>query len=209
MEARQLELPIPKSRPAGSCRAHDGVVEWCLHDQSAANQPITLLVTISGLQNCDFGCDRAIRSFLASTTLGATAGLGHLTSAMIFKKGMYTIRLCCYRLSLTLKVYDENSFWCLNWMGSSRCQGCLNGSTVCNYVGTAEPGKERSNKITHIGPFSKSNQLAVRITEPASPIPTIWILGIGVRDRLTSLPEGCRSATLGAERLCAYYQITH
>lgn len=61
----------------------------------------------------------------------------------------------------------------------------------------AVPGKERSNKIAHIGPFSKSDQLAVRITEPASPIPTIWILGIGVRDRLTSLPEGCRSATLG------------
>lgn len=58
-------------------------------------------------------------------------------------------------------------------------------------------GKKRSNKIAHIGPFSKSDQLAVRITEPASPIPTIWILGIGVRDRLTSLPEGCRSATLG------------
>lgn len=77
-----------------------------------------------------------------------------------------------------------------------RCQGCWDGSTVCNYVGTAVPGKERSNKIAHIGPFSKSDQSAVRITESASPIPTIWILGIGVRDRLTSLPEGCRSATL-------------
>lgn len=70
---------------------------------------------------------------------------------------------------------------------------------MCNYVGTAVPGKERSNKIAHIGPFFKSDQLAVWITEPASPIPTIWILGIGVRDRLTSLPEGCRSATLGGE----------
>lgn len=73
----------------------------------------------------------------------------------------------------------------------------------CVTVDTAVPGNERSNKIAHIGPFSKSDQLAVRITEPASPIPTIWILGIGVRDRLTSLPEGCRSATLGGVKaLC-------
>lgn len=91
-----------------------------------------------------------------------------------------------------------------------RCQGCWDGSTVWDYVGTAVPGKERSNKIAHIGPFSKSDQLAFWITEPASPIPTIWILGIGVRDRLTSLPEGCRSATLGGgEGLIACYQITH
>lgn len=60
-------------------------------------------------------------------------------------------------------------------------------------------GKKEAIKSLISDPFSKSDQLAVWITEPASPIPTIWILGIGVRDRLTSLPEGCRSATLGGE----------
>lgn len=96
-------------------------------------------------------------------------------------------------------------------MDGSRCQGCWDGCTMCTYsmlVHMAVPGEERSKKIAHIGPFAKSNQLAARITEPARPIPTIWILGIGVRDRLTSLPEGCRSVTTWCEAFGASHQIS-
>lgn len=134
-------------------------MERCLHDQSAANQPITLLVTISGLQNCDFGCDRAIRPFGFHHFGRHSGALDTLTSAMVLciYYVMSLPAVAIFWMNLTKVIFVAR-------MDGNRRQGYWDGCTMCMLVRGYRGRKKQKNRsyrtVLQVGPISSPDNRA-------------------------------------------------